>query len=66
MDVPLLGRHDVKPLARRRTFGRLAWAAVFAALVSALLAVWLWDQRWIATAGVLLFAALVFSGGATT
>lgn len=44
---------------RQRLARRWATLTFVLAIASALLAVWLWDERWLATAGVLLFAALV-------
>jgi fatty acid desaturase len=47
---------------RERRAG-IGWVLFVAALVAALLAIWQWDQRWLATAGVLLFAAGAFGLG---
>lgn len=44
---------------RMRRARVLAWWMFAAAVIAALLAIWQWDDQWIATAGVLLFAAAV-------
>jgi hypothetical protein len=51
---------DYQARAWRRSMAR-GWATGLfaAAVITALLAVWLWNPQWLATAGVLLFAALV-------
>lgn len=46
--------------ARKASYRQWARVAFAAAIVSALLATWLWDLQWAITAGVFLFAALVF------
>jgi hypothetical protein len=51
----------VRTRDRQRLCARLGWATFVAAVVSALLATWNWDQQWLATAAVLLFAACVLA-----
>lgn len=47
----------------RQRRARIGWGLFMAAVVAALLAVWQWDQQWLATAGVLLVAAAAFGMG---
>lgn len=47
----------------RRRRALVGWTLFLLAIVALLLAVWRWDQQWLATAGVLLFAAAGFGMG---
>jgi hypothetical protein len=51
------------PRAVRERRANIGWVLFAAALIAALLAIWQWDQRWLATAGVLLIAAGGFGMG---
>lgn len=50
----------------RERRARIGWVLFVAAIVALLLAVWRWDQQWLATAGVLLLAAAGFGLGSTS